>query len=106
MSSLDFDSDLYYFNYGNNIINAYNIDTSTPLLIKLDKTIFEKGKIYEYDNSSHDDLYILEYNKPKSQKNKGILSYTMVDASNSYSEGKYIYINMKPDSYLVLVKRK
>lgn len=106
LSSLDFDSDLYYFNYSNNIINAYNIDTSNPLLIKLDKTIFEKGKIYEYDNSSHDDLYILEYNKPKSQKNKGILSYTMVDASNSYSEGKYIYINMKPDSYLVLVKRK
>lgn len=106
LSPLDFDSNLYYFNYNEHIIHKYNIDTNNPLLIKLDRTIFEKGKLYNYySNSFNYELYILTYNKPKASNSSIQLSYTLVDPSNSYIEGKYLYINMKPNSYLVLVKK-
>lgn len=106
LSSLDFASNLYYFNYDEEIINKYNIDTNNPLLIKLDRDKFENGKIYDYYNKSCQyDIYIINYTKPRNKNSKGQLSYTLIDASNSYIEGKYIYIHIKPDSYLVLVNK-
>lgn len=91
-SNYKFASNLYYFNYKNDIIDKYNLGYTEPISIKVNRKTFENGSLYNGGI-----LGIMRKNR------NDTYTFTDLNFNNSYVDGEYIIVNILYDSSLVLL---